>query len=277
MRPEDVRDGVTAARRALSALMRSASVPRAEWAAAAEVAGIVADDLGRISKECLSMAEAQTSSEATPTSSEATPNCVTEEAGTSEVAQCVERRRERLTKGGSPMAAEEERRAAAERLRAEIGWGMSWPGTQRLSVILGVEGMYETGWEGRFLGRLADLIDPGCDASATHTDASTTRDMSQNCRDAVVCDRDMLYVIYSRSTCGPDGMAYMVRVRHRDKGWERDFYAVDREALSRLAHVLDNIARGYLNEWPHTMRTRTAAELLEDVAASIREACGEAS
>lgn len=61
------------------------------------------------------------------------------------------------------MATEDERRAAADRLRAEIGWGMSWPGTQRLGVILGVEGMYELGWEGRFLSRLADLIDPDCE------------------------------------------------------------------------------------------------------------------
>ena len=50
---------------------------------------------------------------------------------------------------------------------------------------------------------------------------------------------DMLQVTYSRSTCGPDGKAYMVKVRHRAKGWERDFYAVDRDALLALADELE--------------------------------------
>ena len=61
------------------------------------------------------------------------------------------------------------------------------------------------------LASIAGLIDPDttsdtttagpdstkcvCDATATHTDASATCDMSQSCRDAVACDREALLAL----------------------------------------------------------------------------------
>lgn len=112
-------------------------------------------------------------------------------------------------------------------------WSVAW-------CVLGdeLEDCVPQDWFERMCARLADLIDP--------------------------CD--MLYVTYSRSTCGPDGKAYMVKVRHRTKGWERDFHAVDREALLALA---DGLCDGYPYGLSHGG--------LEQLARRIREACGEAS
>lgn len=58
------------------------------------------------------------------------------------------------------MVSDDERREAAERLRDEVGCGSSWPGMERLGLILGIKREPRTGWEGRILTRLADLIDP---------------------------------------------------------------------------------------------------------------------
>ena len=135
------------------------------------------------------------------------------------------------------MVSDDERRRVAERLRGEVGCGSSWPGMERLGVILGVEG--GPGFPRRFLSRLADLIEPV---------------------------RDMLYVTYSRSTCGPDGRAYMVKVRHRTRGWERDFYSVDREALLALADEMDERAP---YGWYSGER-----DSLREYARRIREALG---
>lgn len=79
------------------------------------------------------------------------------------------------------MVSDDERREAAERLRDEVGCGSSWPGMERLGLILGIKREPRTGWEGRILTRLADLIDPG--------------DMSQGRRDTVACDRDALLAL----------------------------------------------------------------------------------
>lgn len=79
------------------------------------------------------------------------------------------------------MVSDDERREAAERLRDEVGCGSSWPGMERLGLILGIKREPRTGWEGRILTRLADLIDPG--------------DSSLSCRDAVVCDREALLAL----------------------------------------------------------------------------------
>lgn len=51
---------------------------------------------------------------------------------------------------------------------------------------------------GHDVNRLADLIEPAptsSDATATHTDASATCDMSQSRRDTVACDRDALLAL----------------------------------------------------------------------------------
>ena len=58
---------------------------------------------------------------------------------------------------------DDEKREISERLRDEIGSGMSWPGLERLEAILGCPRTHHTGWEGRFLSRLAELIDPDCE------------------------------------------------------------------------------------------------------------------
>ena len=153
------------------------------------------------------------------------------------------------------MVSDDERRRVAERLRGEVGCGSSWPGMERLGVILGVEG--GPGFPRRFLSRLADLIEPV---------------------------RDMLYVTYSRSTCGPDGRAYMVKVRHRTRGWERDFYSVDREALLRLSEGLEkdadriiDAARGakIAGQGPRMEAAKRDAYEWRSIARQIRRACGE--
>lgn len=55
---------------------------------------------------------------------------------------------------------DDERRAAAEWLRGEIGSGYYWPGLSRMSEALGVPDPKGPGYTGRLLGRLADLIEP---------------------------------------------------------------------------------------------------------------------
>ena len=192
------------------------------------------------------------------------------------------------------MATEEERRAAAERLRAEIGWGMSWPGTQRLGVILGVEGMYETGWEGRFLGRLADLINPGCDASATHTDASATPDMSQICRDVVALDETEREIgaicrwcvrrlqdageAEERMLCAI--LSAVEDYLHPERAVARTARPVDREALMSMAGEMERMPQ--CDTCPKAdqccvTHDTCLDELLDHYARRIREACGEAS
>lgn len=61
------------------------------------------------------------------------------------------------------MVSDDERREVAERLRDEVGCGSSWPGMERLGLIIGIKREPRTGWEGRILTRLADLIDPDCE------------------------------------------------------------------------------------------------------------------
>lgn len=82
------------------------------------------------------------------------------------------------------MVSDDERREVAEGLRDEVGCGSSWPGMERLRLILGIKREPRTGWEGRILTRLADLIYPG--------------DMSQGRRDIVASDRDALLELADR-------------------------------------------------------------------------------
>ena len=107
------------------------------------------------------------------------------------------------------MVSDDERRLVAERLRDEVGCGSSWPGMERLGLILGVEREPRSGWEGRILTRMADLIDPG--------------DMSQGRRDIVACDREALLALaddmdlYARTapypSCGRIVATYARRIR----------------------------------------------------------------
>ena len=86
------------------------------------------------------------------------------------------------------MATDDERRRVAERLRGEVGCGSSWPGIERLGLILGVEREPRTGWEGRILTRLADLIDPDCE-EGRYSVARTARPVD---RDALLALADEL-------------------------------------------------------------------------------------
>lgn len=133
---------------------------------------------------------------------------------------------------------DEERRDVAGRLK---GYVSEWRDMPSFSVQKGVAcslGIVRFDVESQLL-RLADLIYPS----------------------------DMLYVTYSRSTCGPDGMAYMVKVRHRARGLERDFYAVD---LKKLLEVLDemeitvkcagpDVPRDYVENWANEVREALGA------------------
>lgn len=156
------------------------------------------------------------------------------------------------------MPTDDERRRVAEMLReldivTDIaGWKWIRGNLFGLNIMAKTEDAVRSG-----LNRLADLIEPV---------------------------RDMLYVTYSRSTCGPDGRAYMVKVRHRDKGWERDFYAVDREALLRLSEGLEkdadrimDAARGakIAGQGPRMEAAKRDAYEWRSIARQIRRACGE--
>lgn len=74
---------------------------------------------------------------------------------------------------------DDERRAAASLLRSFADGGM-W-------------GEFIDYCSSAGPSRLADLIEPSCDATATHTDATATRDVSQTRRSDV--DRDALLAI----------------------------------------------------------------------------------
>ena len=92
------------------------------------------------------------------------------------------------------MVSDDERREVAERLReielSKSGYVAWWKIAKALKLKQ-LDGWF--GWE-KFdpdsAKRLADLIEPVRDASATHTDATATRDVSQ-CRRSDV-DRDAL-------------------------------------------------------------------------------------
>lgn len=97
------------------------------------------------------------------------------------------------------MPTDTERREVAERLRYEA----DYPGyaVQYMEQFIGdlrqvlFGDLNPTADYSEMFARLADLIEPSCDASATHTDATATRDVSQ-CRRSDV-DRDALLALAS--------------------------------------------------------------------------------
>ena len=91
------------------------------------------------------------------------------------------------------MATDDDRRSVAERLRGEVGCGSSWPGMERLGVILGVEG--GSGFPGRFLSRLADLIDPGESGQNLDKNRDTVQIESPAVQKAPECDREALLAL----------------------------------------------------------------------------------
>lgn len=120
--------------------------------------------------------------------------------------------------------------------------------------------------------RLADLIDPDIKMAQD----SPRRLEEVNASDGIVAqdDRGALQVTYSRSTGGPCGMTYMVKVRLRDKGLERDFYAVDREALLKLADEMDKCGRIQRERQKRGKRWFIDGLDIMAFARRIRDACG---
>ena len=85
------------------------------------------------------------------------------------------------------MATDDERREVARRLRKATG-------LTEFAEVLGFDWTDDSDWGWKDVSNLvADLIEPSCDASATHTDATATRDVSQ-CRRSDV-DREALLAL----------------------------------------------------------------------------------
>ena len=89
------------------------------------------------------------------------------------------------------MISDDERREVARRLRGQakkLGPNMDAPEFAHYTADVIDVNECMTWYEMEL--RLADLIDPSCDAAAAHTDATATRDVSQGRRSDV--DRDAL-------------------------------------------------------------------------------------
>ena len=85
------------------------------------------------------------------------------------------------------MATDEERRRVARNVRENYirgGMGCRTASTYNIALAVGIvpEMLVE---DIELWNRLADLIDPDCDASATHTDVTATREVSQSRRSDV--------------------------------------------------------------------------------------------
>ena len=95
------------------------------------------------------------------------------------------------------MATDDERRRVAERLRSFVTDDSVYADVDACRVLHSIglyykdiDRIYFSGFD---VAHLADLIEPSCDAAATHTDATATRDVSQ-CRRSDV-DRDALMAL----------------------------------------------------------------------------------
>ena len=138
------------------------------------------------------------------------------------------------------VVSDDERREAAERLRDEVGCGSSWPGMERLGLILGVEREPYAGWQGRFLSRLADLIEPS---------------------DAVKCVAEVKVDGEKLEKLVHDAVV--------------ECAGVDRDALLALADEMESAAPDY-SLWEVCEGTeRNITNEVADFARRIREACGE--
>ena len=100
----------------------------------------------------------------------------------------------------------EERRDVARRLRGQakmLGPNMDAPEFAHYTADVIDVNECMTWYEMEL--RLADLIDPSCDAAAAHTDATATRDVSQGRRSDV--DRDALVELADEMTWCYEGAA----------------------------------------------------------------------
>lgn len=153
-------------------------------------------------------------------------------------------------------------------------------------------GMRFVAWEEKTirdgLSRIADFIEPAptiSDTTATHTDASATRDTSQSCRDNVACDPTERGIDSIHEWCrerleGADGaedymlctiMSAIEEFRHPERVTASTARPVDREALLALAYEMcDNAFRGKVSEgWTAQIVLRICG-----FADRIRVACG---
>ena len=185
------------------------------------------------------------------------------------------------------MATNEERRRVAEALRAKYRertegrtFGPQCLEMQYEAYLRDLESCLPDG-ESMFTV-LADLIEPSCDASATRTDATATRDVSQSRRDTVACNPtgrgiDSIYEWCFERLEGADGdedelycsiMCAIEDYRHPELATAHTVRAVDREALLALADEMEIDGAGSLDDgdW--------CKPLLEEYARRIREALG---
>ena len=125
------------------------------------------------------------------------------------------------------MATDDERREVARRLRkARVERYNSILNGIHLGHIVGVCAQIVSPHEDQVRAaadRLADLIEPSCDAAATNTDATATRDVSQ-CRRSDV-DRDALLALAD------------------ELQFEQEFGNTDYESVSKLCDQMDDCAR----------------------------------
>ena len=179
------------------------------------------------------------------------------------------------------MASDSERREVAENLR----YLADYPGApvryaeqfrDELSAVVLPDGFTHDYSE--LIQRLADLTEPSRDATATHTDASATCDVSQSCRgDAYPTERgiDSIYDWCFERLEGADGaedelfcsiMRAIEDYRHPERATAHTVRAVDREALLALAEECDEMRDNGCSIGSYEVYR---------IARRIREACGE--
>ena len=143
------------------------------------------------------------------------------------------------------MTTDDERREVAHNIRENYvcdGLGYKAATAYNIAMAIGMNPGVLVG-DIELWNRLADLIEPGCDATATHTDDTATRDVSQ-CRRSDV-DRDALLALADDmqwSVDHHDGIRSIMRDFKRGKlsedkivemlvlGWEKDAKTI-REAV----------------------------------------------
>lgn len=182
------------------------------------------------------------------------------------------------------MATDDERRRVAAKLREYASWddeGCLVDCQEWGESVLNLLDCGDT--EGENYAALAALIDPDCDASATHTDGSATCDMSQSRRSDVNPTECGIDSIYNWCFSGLEGsdededelycdiMRAIEEYRHPERVTARTARPVDREALLALAEEMDHPIRQAA--WNQTAGVRRE-HIMAEYSRRIREACG---
>ena len=183
------------------------------------------------------------------------------------------------------MPTDDERRRVARNVRENYirgGMGCRTASTYNIALAVGIvpEMLVE---DIEFWNRLADLIDPDCDASATHTDVTTTREVSQSRRSDVDPTERGIDSIYDWCFSGLEGsdededelycaiMRAIEDYRHPERAAARTVRPVDRGALLMLEGCVRKMGEGYDKVGAFGIGTTLSA-----ISDRIREACGEA-